>query len=103
MVPNLSVNFRHLGNYRFGCGHEDNHQITHATQGGAAGSIRLLLTKNTARSLSCPGCQGPGITFDLFPRQGYVSVQLCGKQLHSKSKYFISHGPTWALLQQDDK
>ena len=47
--------------------HEENHQIMPAAQGGMAGSVRFLLTKNPARSLNYPGCQGPGITFELFP------------------------------------
>ena len=40
-------------------GYKEKHQITPAAQGGAAGSVRILLTKNPVCSLiSCPGCQG---------------------------------------------
>ena len=35
--------------------YEENYRITPAAQGGAAGSVRRLLTKNPARSLNCPG------------------------------------------------
>ena len=38
------------------------------TQGGAEGSVRLLLTKNLACSISCPNCQVRGISFERFPR-----------------------------------
>ena len=55
-------------NYFFFFWFEENHRITPATQNGAAGSVRLQLTKNPARSLNCPGCRVRGITFELFPR-----------------------------------
>ena len=38
-------------------GYRENHYITLAAQGAAAGSVRLLLTKNPVCSLSYPGCQ----------------------------------------------
>ena len=36
------------------CGHEENHQKTPLSQGGAEGSVRYLLTKNPTCSFSCP-------------------------------------------------
>ena len=38
--------------------------------GGAEGSVRLLLTRNSACSFSCPRCQvrGHGVSFQRFPQ-----------------------------------
>ena len=46
--------------------YDDNVQITPFAQGGAAGSVKLLLTKNFARSFSCPDCQEHGLLFEQF-------------------------------------
>ena len=54
----------------FGGGRE-NRQITPPGQGSTLrkeGSVRHPLTKNPARSFSCPGCQVCGLSFGRFPR-----------------------------------
>ena len=51
-------------------GHYVNPRITPAAQGGAAGSVRLLLTKNPARSLNYPGCRVRGVSFEGISRPG---------------------------------
>ena len=61
-------------------------------------SVRLLLTKNPARSLNFPGCRGLGITFELFsrPRQNgsnaaiFFTYSMChrlGTGADFKSRY----------------
>ena len=37
--------------------YRENHRITPSAQGGAEGSVRLLLTKNPVCSLSCPSAR----------------------------------------------
>ena len=48
----------HLNTPFFWAGRK-NRQITLSAYGGAENSVRLLLTKNTARFFSCPSCQIP--------------------------------------------
>ena len=74
-------------------GHEENHQITLAAQGGAEGSVRPLLTKNPACSLNCPGCQGPGpgITFELFPTPLHTFGPLSGPFVGADRSWFVEH------------
>ena len=48
-------------------GREDN-QIPPPAQGGAEGSVRLLLTKNPTHSFSCLSCQVRGLSFKRFLR-----------------------------------
>ena len=45
----------------FFCGSRQNYQITE-------GSVKVLLTKNSASSFSCPSCQSRGPSFKRFPR-----------------------------------
>ena len=39
-------------------GYRENHQMMPNAQGGAAGSVRLLLTKNAVCFFCCPDCRG---------------------------------------------
>ena len=62
----LRLFFNLEGHFVFG--HVENLRITPATQGGAAGSAKILLTKNPARSINCPGCRVCGVSFERIPR-----------------------------------
>ena len=39
-----------------------------AAQGGPTGSVRLLLTRNPARCLNCPGGRVRGVSFERIPQ-----------------------------------
>ena len=45
----------------------ENNQMTPLAHCGAEDSVRLLLTKNTARFISCLWWQVHGISFERFP------------------------------------
>ena len=61
-VRNWKLNFRPLF-----FGYSVNHQITPTAQGGKAGSVSLLLTKNPC-SLNCPSAGIRGVSFEWTPR-----------------------------------
>ena len=63
-----------IQNWRNFCGRvffwasRENHPMKSRAHSGAEDSVRLLLTKNPARSFCCPWCQVHGISFERFQR-----------------------------------
>ena len=53
--------------YIFSWAGRENLEMTPPTHGGAEDNVKLLLTKNPARSFSYPWCQVHGISFERFP------------------------------------
>ena len=83
----------------FYLGTEKNLQIKPQAQGGAEGSVRLLLTKYPARSFSCPGCQvnGGRLNDSRAPGRTGVGSSLPYQLLYNL--YHTSFAPLIAPLQ----
>ena len=55
-------------------GQHVNPEVTPPAHSVSEGSVRLPLTKNITRSLSCPWCQVHGFSFERYPRTWQTGI-----------------------------
>ena len=67
-----------IKNFFFFWANMEYHKMTPPAHGGAADSVRLLLTKNPSRSFRCPWCQVHGISLERLPRPWQTAGPVSG-------------------------
>ena len=72
--------------------------MTPPDHGGVEDSVRLLLTKNPARSFSCPWCQVHDISFERFPRPWQTVGDIVGSNHEVDREIYASMKENYAHL-----